>query len=66
MAIITATLVLAAGYTVLILFRTREDASILTSSLVFMYTLYLSWSAMASRPDESCNPMLNSDKNTVF
>ena len=32
----------------LVFLRTRSDASILTSSFVFLYCLYLQWSAMSS------------------
>ena len=34
-----------------VLLRTRKDASVLTSSIVWCYHLYLQWSAMASSPD---------------
>jgi len=35
-------------------FRTREDASILTSAIVWTYNLYLQWSALSS--NVTCNP----------
>lgn len=52
-------------YTVLTAFQTRENASILTNAFVMSYLLYLSWSAMASEPEEQCNPFLHSNSNTV-
>lgn len=39
----------------LVLVRTRDDASIFTSSLVLTYNLYLQWSALSSKPKEECN-----------
>ena len=41
---------------VLVCFTPREDASILTSSLVLSYNVYLQWAAFSSLPDETCNP----------
>jgi hypothetical protein len=41
---------------VLVLLRTRSDASIFTSSLVLTYNLYLQWSALSSNPSDVCNP----------
>lgn len=35
----------------LVIFKTRKDSSILTSSLVTAYVTYLGWSAMASIPN---------------
>jgi len=46
--------------------RTRKDASMLTSAIVWCYQLYLQWSAMASSPDTSCNPYYNSATNTTL
>ena len=40
----------------IVIFRTRKDASILTSAIVWCYQLYLQWSAMASSPKVECNP----------
>lgn len=40
-AIITVTVVAGIVFYVLVILRTREDASILTSSIVFLYCLYL-------------------------
>jgi hypothetical protein len=53
-------------FTVLVAFKTREDSSILTNAFVLSYALYLSWSAMASKPDDTCNPFTNSNENTVY
>ena len=49
---ITVTAGICVLFYVLVLFRTREDASLLTSSIVCSYVLYLQWSALASRPEE--------------
>jgi hypothetical protein len=46
--IITITLVSGVFFYVVVLFRTRDDASILTSSIVLLYCLYLQWSALSS------------------
>lgn len=54
-----------ASYTI-VFFKTREDASILTSSIVVAYLLYLQWSALSSRPNDVCNPFEFSSKNTVL
>ena len=50
---------------ILVLFKPREDASILTSSLVLSYSLYLQWSALSSLPDETCNPFFESSGATI-
>lgn len=39
---------------IIIPLRTREDASILTSALVWTYVLYLQWAALSS--NDVCNP----------
>lgn len=54
------------AFTALVALKTREDSSILTNAFVLSYALYLSWSAMASRPDESCNPFIHSNGNTIY
>jgi serine incorporator 1/3 len=55
-AIMTVTLVAAIASYAIVFFRTREDASLLTSSIVVSYLLYLQWSALASSPTTECNP----------
>lgn len=45
--------------------KTRPDASILTSSIVWAYITYMQWAALASFPDELCNPFLDSAGNTT-
>mmetsp|Transcript_39703 Transcript_39703/g.28689 ORF Transcript_39703/g.28689 Transcript_39703/m.28689 type:complete len:84 (+) Transcript_39703:715-966(+) len=50
------TLIIGIGMYVIVFFRTRDDASVFTSSLVLSYHLYLQWSALASDDDETCNP----------
>lgn len=66
MTIITITLIACVAFYVLVLFRTREDASLLTSSIVVAYILYLQWSALASNPDQECNQFLDSNANTTL
>jgi hypothetical protein len=48
----------------LVLLRTRQDASIMTSAFVFTYSLYLQWSALSSDTDITCNPYKFSEANT--
>ena len=50
------TMLIGIGMYVIVFFKTRDDASLFTSSLVFSYHLYLQWSALASDDDEHCNP----------
>ena len=64
--IMTITLISAIASYAIIIFRTREDASILTSSIVVSYLLYLQWSALASRPNAECNIFMNSVANTTL
>ena len=40
----------------IVFLRTRADASILTSSIILSYFLYLQWSAMSQHSDPVCNP----------
>ena len=49
----------------LVLLRTRDDASLLTSSIVLTYCLYLQWSALRSDTDIKCNPFYKSTSNTI-
>lgn len=51
---------------ILVLLRTRSDASLFTSSLVLCYCLFLQWSALSSNPNELCNPYTRSAFNTTF
>ena len=60
------TLAACVFFYVIVFFRTREDASMLTSSIVVSYSLYLQWSALASKPDIVCNPFINSNTNTTM
>ena len=64
--IISVTIIAGIVFFVIVLLRTREDASILTSSVVLLYITYLQWSALASNPNETCNPFMFSNTNTVF
>jgi len=51
---------------VLVLVTTREDASILTSSIAALYCLYLQWTALSSSDDEQCNGNWGSKSNVVW
>lgn len=62
--IMSITTVMGVIFIVLVFFRTREDASILTSSLVLTYSLYMQWSAMSSQPTSDCNPYEFNPANT--
>lgn len=46
----TFTCIAGVAMYVIVLFRTRNDASIFTSSIVLCYNLYLQWSALSSNP----------------
>lgn len=50
LAIMCVTLLCGIAMYVLVLFRTRNDASVFTSSLVLAYCLFLQWSAFSSSP----------------
>ena len=64
---ITITLVIGILTHVIVLFRPRPDASVLTSSIVLAYFLYLEWNGMSSSPDKACNPYTQkSPGNTTF
>ena len=65
MTIMVITLIFGIFFYVIVVFRTRPDASLLTSSIVFLYNLYLQWSAMASNPDSNCNPFIVSSTFTA-
>lgn len=64
--IITITVVASVASYAVVFFRTREDASLLTSSIVVAYLCYLQWSALSSRPNDQCNPFEFSNANTVL
>ena len=63
--LICVTLALGVACFILVLVKTRPDSSIFTSSMVFLFTTYLVWSAMGSRPDPECNRFIVSDNNTI-
>lgn len=44
----------------------RENATVFTVSLACIYIVYLSWLAMASRPDDDCELNFDSNTNTVL
>lgn len=51
---------------VLVFFKPRPDASILTSSIASVYILYLQWSALSSDQNSQCNPNLNQGSNVFW
>ena len=72
LAIMIITCVIAFIMYGIVFLRTRNDASIFTSSLVVTYCLYLQWSAMSSDIRAKCNPFsansgsgLNYSANTI-
>jgi hypothetical protein len=64
LVIISIVVFFGIGFTVCLLLRTREDISILTNGMVMLYCTYLSWSALATRPTDSCNRFTDSAGNT--
>jgi hypothetical protein len=64
--IISITVIASIAFYAIVFFKTREDASILTSSVVVLYINYLQWSALASNPNEECNPFSMSATNTIM
>ena len=52
------------AFYLMVIFKTRKDASLFTSSVVSGYIAYLGWAAMASIPNDTCNPFLDSTANT--
>jgi len=61
--VVTYTLVFCLAFFLVVLFRTRQDASVFTSSIVSAYITFLSWSALASSPDSACNPFATNSAN---
>ena len=64
--LITVTCVASLVFYGIVFFRTREDASVFTSTIVVLYILYLQWSALASNPNEQCNQFKESETNTIM
>jgi hypothetical protein len=64
--ILCLTIIFGIIFTVLVVLKTRDDSSILTNAFVMSYALFLSWSAMASRPEDSCNPFVEHAANTLY
>jgi hypothetical protein len=54
---ITITAIACISFTCLQLTMPDSDSSLLTSSVVSLYSVYLCWSAVNSNPDTKCNPM---------
>lgn len=63
LAIMIVTCVIGTLMYGLVLLRSRPDASVFTSSLVFTYCLFLQWSAFSSDTTKACNPF-NSGSNS--
>ena len=53
-------------YILLVCFKTRESASLFTTSIIMTYLVYLGWSALQQRPTESCNELYHDEGATVF
>jgi len=53
---ITLTAIAVIGFTCLQLTMPDSDSSLLTSSVVALYSVYLCWSAVNSNPNTKCNP----------
>ncbi len=66
MIMMIVTLVLNIIFYGIVVLRTREDASIFTSSVVVAYILYLQWSALSSSPTEECNPFYDTNANITL
>tara|TARA_B100000795_G_C22771028_1_gene427872 strand:- start:31 stop:1392 length:1362 start_codon:yes stop_codon:yes gene_type:complete len=57
---ITITAIAVVGFTCLQLTMPDSDSSLLTSSVVALYSVYLCWSAVNSNPNPKCNPTIGS------
>lgn len=53
-------------YVVLVIFKFRENASLFTTSAMLFYLVYITWTALASRPTSSCNPFYEKDHGTIL
>jgi len=58
--------IFTAGFVVLVILKTRENASLFTTSAMHLYLVYLTWTALASRPTDSCNPFYQEDHGTIL
>ena len=65
LAITIVTTVVTVIFYGLNLLKSRSDGSIFTASLVSAYVSYIGWSAMASVPDQECNPFVDSLDNFI-
>lgn len=52
-------------YVILVILKTRESASLFTTSVIVLYLVYLTWSALQHRP-ESWNDLYHNDAALVF
>ena len=52
-------------FLILNIVKTRKDGSIFTASVVSAYITYVGWSAMASIPQEECNPFVVDQGNLI-
>jgi len=64
-ALISINLVVSVALTIVSCTKIAPHGTILTSAVVTGYTTYLSYSALASHPDSSCNPFAARDENSV-
>ena len=65
LVIVSYTLLFGIIWFILVFLRSRKDASIFTSSMVFAYVTFLSWSAIASLSDTECNPFAYDTSNLI-
>ena len=54
------------GYVLWVVFKTRQNGSLFTTSIILLYLVYLTWTALASRPSSSWNPFYHTGYGTVL
>jgi len=45
--------------------RFRPDATVITTSIMFWYVLYMQQAALSDNDDDLCNPYIDSEANNV-
>lgn len=63
-ALISVTLVLTVALTIVSCTKIAPHGTLLTSAVVTAYCSYLCYSALASHPDQSCNPLIANNSNS--
>ena len=64
--IIIVPVVFTIGYVLWVIFKTRQNGSLFTTSVVLLYLVYLTWTSLASRPSDNWNPFYMKDFGTVI